>query len=142
MHQKLMQLTLSERRWVTDFLEEWQGLLDQVVITRLIFNDTQQVTMLLASLPDSWRSFVTTQGQLQNVRLSEIISRIQQEDNMRTSYDTPPTSTGNAYIDGAFYTNSQNRWRKGPSRQRSSVSSTFEPLKSRRNICSLFTYGA
>eukprot|EP00249_Psilotum_nudum_P037083 c9436_g1_i1 orf=66-620(-) len=59
---RLMQLMLVYCRSVTEFLEEWQGLLDEAARTGLTFSDIQQVTMLLASLPDSWRSFVTTQS--------------------------------------------------------------------------------
>ena len=91
-HTKLMTTRLGENEPVMPFLEEWQSLLDQASIAGLTFNDSQCVTMLLSLLPPTWRAFVTTQSNTSNLTLSQLISKILQEDTMRnisSSSSTP-----------------------------------------------------
>ena len=106
-HTKLMTTRLEEHAPVMSFLEEWQSLLDQASIAGLTFSDSQCVTMLLSLLPPTWRSFVTTQSNIINLTLSQLIDKIMQEDtmcNITSSSSTPPVIA--MYV-GRSKTNSQ-----------------------------------
>jgi hypothetical protein len=59
-HKHIFFLFLSKSQSLTEFLEEWQGALDEVIVARLVILESLQVTSLLASLPPSWQPFVTT----------------------------------------------------------------------------------
>ena len=90
---KLVNLTLSESRAVTNFLEEWQGTLEEAAIAGLAFTEKQQIVLLLSALPQSWRAFMTTQGSIQNQTLVNFISNMLQEEAMTASDQSPEKST-------------------------------------------------
>jgi len=59
-HKQIFYLSLSKSQSLIEFLEEWQGALDEAIVARLVILESLQVTSLLASLPPSWHPFVIT----------------------------------------------------------------------------------
>lgn len=92
-----MQMRLRDNVPVMSFLEDWQGVLDEAALAGLAIPEAQQITMLLAALPPSWRPFVTTQANIAGLTLPTLINRICQEDVMRNGRsDLEPRSPGSA----------------------------------------------
>jgi hypothetical protein len=50
---------MSDGQIVPKILEDFQGAFDKVVVVGLTFND-QEIILLLATLLNSWRTFVMT----------------------------------------------------------------------------------
>lgn len=80
-------MTLSESSNVIAFLEEWQSLISEASLAGLTLSNDQQVILLLAALPPSWRAFVSTQGSVANLSLADLISNILQEYSLLHSND-------------------------------------------------------
>ena len=57
-------------------------MLDNAIIAGLVIPDTLQVTLLLAALPSTWRSFITTQSTVANQTVALLASKIKQEQTM------------------------------------------------------------
>eukprot|EP00249_Psilotum_nudum_P031484 c4560_g2_i1 orf=170-1129(+) len=90
-HRKLMRMQLRENQSVPEFLEHWQGVLDEAMLARLNIPLKQQVTMLLAALSPSRCPFVTTQSNTTNLTLPLLISKLMQEEVMRNLSENPDT---------------------------------------------------
>lgn len=102
-------MQLHENQSVLEFLEDWQGVLDEAVLAQLDIPPAQQVTMLLATLPPTWRPFVTTQGNDPNLSLPALINKIMQEDAIRNPRDETDTHTpGTAFAGGRGNSNPSN----------------------------------
>jgi hypothetical protein len=82
-HKHIFCLSLSKSQSLIEFLEEWQGALDEAIVARFIILESLQVTSLLASLPPSWWPFVTTQSSTPNQTLAELLGKIFQESTMK-----------------------------------------------------------
>lgn len=64
---KLINLSMEDGQNVTQFLDEWQGLLDETaVVAGLDIPPPLQSTFLLAALPSTWCAFITTQSSVAN----------------------------------------------------------------------------
>jgi len=63
---------------VIAFLELWQAILQEASIASCTFSDSQQVNLLLGALPDSWSAFITTQGSINNLTFTNLLSNILQ----------------------------------------------------------------
>ncbi len=72
-----------ESQSMTEFLEEWQGALDEAVVARLVIPEALQVTSLLASFPPSWWPFVTIQSNTPNQTFVKLLDKIFQESTMK-----------------------------------------------------------
>jgi hypothetical protein len=59
---------MSDGQIVPKNLEDFQGALDKVVVVGLTFND-QEVILLLATLLNSWHTFVMRRGSIPNLSL-------------------------------------------------------------------------
>lgn len=103
---KLVHLTTSDGQIVPKFLEDFQGALDKVVIVGLTFND-QEVILLLATLLNSWHTFVMTQGSILNLSLTNLIANILQEDSMAKYSPNNNTQTSTFYRRDKFTKNCQ-----------------------------------
>ena len=57
---KLMNLMLKEGKSIVEHLSEFQDLVNQMVIMKLVIDDELQVLLLLSSLPDSWETLVVS----------------------------------------------------------------------------------
>jgi hypothetical protein len=98
---KLVHLTTSDGRIVPKNLEDFQGALDKVAIVGLTFND-QEVILLLATLLNSWRTFVMTRGSVPNLSLTNLIANILQEDYMTKYSPNNNTQTSTFYRRNKF----------------------------------------
>ena len=127
---KLVNLTLSESRALTDFLEEWQGTLEEAAIAGLTFTEKQQIVLLLSALPQSWRAFITTQGNTQNQTLVDLISNMLQEEAMTASDQSPEKST-------AFFTRNKSPRKRlyNPRHLQEQSIPTSSMAKSKNAIC-------
>lgn len=129
-HRRLVNHSLQESASVPNFLEEWQGFLDEATTAGLQFSDSQVVTMLLSALPPTWSSFVTTQGTVANLTLPILIGRILQEDTMHKNSRNNSTSTSSTAPLVMFAKGS--KFTKGVSWQdRASSSKAYSPSSSR-----------
>lgn len=111
---KLTQLVMNEDTPIIAFIEEFQGVLEEVSNSGLIIPDDQQYVQLLGALAPSWRTFVTAQGSNTNKTLSNLISRILEEAAMRQYGDSKQspiiTSKSGAFLARNQYTN--NNWKQ------------------------------
>ena len=80
---RLVNSNMNEGQSTTKFLDSWQALLDEVLISGLAIPETLQAMLLLAALPSSWRAFITTQATVENLQLQGLVSKIQQEETLR-----------------------------------------------------------
>lgn len=55
-------MQMTETEVVIAFLENWQATLQEAATIGCQFSNLQQVILLLLALPDSWDSFITSQG--------------------------------------------------------------------------------
>jgi len=61
---------------VISFLELWQAMLKEATTSGYIYDDSQQVNFLLRALPTSWSTFVTTQGGINNLTSTTLLSNV------------------------------------------------------------------
>ncbi|MCO5547147.1 hypothetical protein L7F22_000589 [Adiantum nelumboides] len=57
---RMVNTNMQEGQSATKFVDAWQALLDEVIISGLAIPETLQTMILLAALPSSWRAFITT----------------------------------------------------------------------------------
>lgn len=80
---RLVNSNMSEGQATAKFLDTWQALLDEVLISGLVIPETLQAMLLLAALPSSWRAFITTQATTTNLQLQSLVAKIQEEEALR-----------------------------------------------------------
>ncbi|MCO5561952.1 hypothetical protein L7F22_015578 [Adiantum nelumboides] len=74
---------MNEGQSATQFIDDWQKILDDGVIAGLAIPENLQSMLLLAALPPSWRAFITTQSSsTTDLQLQGLISKIIQENNL------------------------------------------------------------
>ena len=79
----------------------WQSLLQEAEIAGCVFTEDQQVNLLLGALPDSWGAFVTTQGGINDLTFTALLSNILQQNSINQS--KPESSKTSAfYVNGKF----------------------------------------
>lgn len=84
---KLSSLSLPEGGSVIEFLEEFQGTVDDAAVAGLITPDPQLVIILLGALPETWRAFISVLTNQTNITFPIIIGRILQENSMHSHKD-------------------------------------------------------
>ncbi|KAH7445909.1 hypothetical protein KP509_01G028000 [Ceratopteris richardii] len=77
---------------VPAFENSWRNLMDDVLLSSMELKQSVQVMLLLAALPSSWRPFITTQSSVVGLTLDSLISRVLQEDTLRTSTTSASSS--------------------------------------------------
>ncbi|MCO5560059.1 hypothetical protein L7F22_013665 [Adiantum nelumboides] len=86
---RLVNSTMNEGQSATQFIDEWQKILDDGAIASLAIPENLQSMLLLAVLPPSWRAFITTQSSsTTDLQLQGLISKIIQEDNLHQHGDS------------------------------------------------------
>ena len=73
---------MIESHSIIKLLEKWQGVLDKVVGAGLKIDEQHQIMLLLATLPNTLRAFVTAQGSIPNLTLPNMVANVVQEDSM------------------------------------------------------------
>jgi len=96
-----MQMTHNDEVFL--FLENWQATLQEAATTGCQNSDSQQVTLLLATLPNSWDSFITSQGCVPDFTFTKLLSNIVQQYAMMDKKDLNKSSA--FYVKGKFYKN-------------------------------------
>ncbi|MCO5605669.1 hypothetical protein L7F22_059852 [Adiantum nelumboides] len=94
---KLLLAVLMEQQDTSKFLDDWRTLLDNVLLSGLLLDDSLQAMLLLAALPTSWRPFITTQASVVGLIVETLIARILQEDAMHGN-STPTTIPSSQYV--------------------------------------------
>ncbi|MCO5565027.1 hypothetical protein L7F22_018697 [Adiantum nelumboides] len=80
---RLVNSTMNEGQSATQFIDDWQKILDDGAIAGLAIPKNLQSMLLLAVLPASWRAFITTQSSsTTDLQLQGLISKIIQEDDL------------------------------------------------------------
>ncbi|MCO5570496.1 hypothetical protein L7F22_024218 [Adiantum nelumboides] len=90
---KLVNTTMQEGQSSSKFLETWQILLDEVLVSGLAIHEELQSMLLLASLPASWRAFITTQATTANLQLQNLVAKIHQEETLCDQTNSSQKST-------------------------------------------------
>ncbi|MCO5580186.1 hypothetical protein L7F22_034053 [Adiantum nelumboides] len=90
---KLVNTTMQEGQSSSKFLETWQILLDEVLVSGLAIPEELQSMLLLASLPASWRAFITTQATTANLQLQNLVAKIHREETLRDQTNSSQKST-------------------------------------------------
>ncbi|MCO5584117.1 hypothetical protein L7F22_038040 [Adiantum nelumboides] len=80
---RVVNTNMQEGQSATKFVDAWQALLDEVIISGLAIPETLQTMILLAALPSSWRAFITTQASSVNLQLQPLVAKIHQEEALR-----------------------------------------------------------
>lgn len=73
---------MNESQSSIEFLEQWQGVLDEVVGMGLKVDEYHQIILLLATLPNTMRSFSKTEGYNHDLILPYLVANIFQEHSM------------------------------------------------------------
>ena len=71
---------MIESQSIIKRLEEWQGVLDKVVGAGLKIDEQHQIMLLLTTLPNTLRAFVTAQGSIPDLTLLDLVANVVQED--------------------------------------------------------------
>ena len=79
MYKNLVHLNMNESQSIMEFLEQWRGVLDSVVGVGLKVDEYHQIQLLLATLPNTTRSFITTKGYILDHILLDLAANIFQE---------------------------------------------------------------
>lgn len=82
---RLLNMSMDEGQSATKFVDEWQTLLDEVIVAGLVVPTQLQSMFLLAALPPTWRAFITTQSSVANLQLQTLVAKILQEEVLSTS---------------------------------------------------------
>eukprot|EP00250_Pteridium_aquilinum_P035230 c892_g1_i1 orf=2-1174(-) len=98
---KLLGSALGESQDTIKFVDEWPILLDNALLSGLQLDESLQSMLLLAALPSSWRPFITTQASVVGLTIETLITRILQEDAMRTSSNQAPVPLSTQYLQRA-----------------------------------------
>ena len=80
---RLVNTNMSKDQATAKFLENWQALLDEVLISGLAIPETLQSMFLLAALPPTWRAFITTHASTSELQLQSLVAKIYQEEALR-----------------------------------------------------------
>eukprot|EP00249_Psilotum_nudum_P008870 c21565_g1_i1 orf=630-1334(+) len=110
---------MREGQPASQFVDEWQTMLDDLLVTGVTIDESMQVMLLLSALPPSLGPFITTQANVTNQTLVDLIGKILQEDLLRNLHSSS-TITPNP---SAFMTNYM--------RQRRNSSNFFRPQNKR-----------
>ena len=81
---KLMNTSCSEDQEIPQYVESWRLLMDETLLSGVALDPQVQAMLLLASLPPSWQSFITTKTTA-NMSIPLLVPTILQEHTMRTS---------------------------------------------------------
>lgn len=102
-----MMLTMNEGQPASDFLDVWQTLLDDALLSGLVIDPSLQPMLLLAVLPPSWRAFVTTQPTVVNLIVQLLSTKILQEEVMRGNVSTShiPTAMATTFKPNRMWNN-------------------------------------
>lgn len=68
---RLINLEMKDEQSADTFVDDWQTLLDNAVISGVVIPETLQTMLLLAALPSTWRSFITTKSSRSSVPASQ-----------------------------------------------------------------------
>lgn len=127
-------MTMSDTDDVINFLETWQSTLQEAAIAGCIFTDSHQVNLLLAALPPSWNSFITTQGGITDLTFTTLISNILQQNDLNDTI-TPKQDKNTT---NAFYV--KGKFTKSPlykSNKRSQKPNFSKPINKSNSNCNL-----
>lgn len=76
LHKQLCHMQIRDNDDVIIFIENWQATLQEAATAGCQFSDSQQATLLLAALSNSWDSFITSQGCITNLTFTKLLSNI------------------------------------------------------------------
>ncbi|MCO5571352.1 hypothetical protein L7F22_025090 [Adiantum nelumboides] len=76
LHRKLNEVHHKNHNNTEAFLDAWQQANDNLMISGLLLPREIQVTILLAALPDSWQSFISTQSTNAALTINELFALI------------------------------------------------------------------
>ncbi|MCO5595443.1 hypothetical protein L7F22_049485 [Adiantum nelumboides] len=111
LHRKLNEVHHKNYNNTKAFLDAWQQANDNLMISGLLLPQDIQVTILLAALPDSWQSFISTQSTNAALTINELFALIRQEDQLRGRSVFPTNATPQALLTGGFRFNQPGRFR-------------------------------
>ena len=136
-----MTMTLTNN--VPQFLKTWQATLQEAIIAGCIFIDVQQVNLLFGALFETWSTFITIEGRLDNLTFIDSLFNILQQSNINNSMqsNSKAKSTNVFYIKDKFIIfmiqSKSNKFKKYAVPQRitfNPIKPLFRPLSSRSNI--------
>ena len=61
---KLLNLKLKEGQSIADHLNDFEGMIAQLLVAGISLDDETRACLLLSSLPDSWNTLVVSLGNL------------------------------------------------------------------------------
>ncbi|MCO5580832.1 hypothetical protein L7F22_034705 [Adiantum nelumboides] len=111
LHRKLNEVHHKNYNNTEAFLDAWQQANDSLMISGLLLPREIQVTILLAALPDSWQSFISTQSTNAALTINELFALIRQEDQLRGRSVFPTNATPQVLLAGGFRFNQRGRFR-------------------------------
>lgn len=89
---RLVNTNMSEGQAAAKFLDTWQALLDEVLLSGLAIPETLQSMFLLAALPSTWRAFIITHASTSELQLQSLVAKIHQEEALREQSSGSQTS--------------------------------------------------
>ena len=93
-----IELKMKEEETATQFLQQWQRKLADVVLSSTSLDEDLKCTLLLGALPSSWAAFITTQSANQTPTLLQLINRVKHEELMQKSNNSISLPSSNAII--------------------------------------------
>ncbi|KAH9784249.1 retrovirus-related pol polyprotein from transposon RE1 [Citrus sinensis] len=109
---RLVNLKYKEGRSTTEYISEFQGLVDQLTTMKNILDDELQVLLLLSSLPDNWETLVVSvNNSVSNgkLTLNMVTDRLQNEESRRKSVEAVPSKSD------ALISEKKERWGRSQS---------------------------
>jgi len=100
---------MTEDTLMAEFIEEFQGIIDEICVSGLTIPEEQQYVYLLGALSPSWRPFISSQGTITNKTISNLIARILEEAAMRNYKDSKQSSITTTKPGAFFVRNGQNK---------------------------------
>ncbi len=82
------QISMFEHAPIVEFLEEFQGILDEASIIGLVILEEQKCVLLLGAYASWWKPFITWHGSNTNWTLSNLIGIVLEEATMKNYEDS------------------------------------------------------
>ena len=120
---RLVNLVMSEGQQASQFIEDWQKVLDDAAIAGLVIPEKLQCMLLLAALPSSWRAFITTQSSSSKLQLQSLLAKIILENDLHhNTSSVKPLAMATTIHKSANYHRQQKPGRHSPTSFTSSPS--------------------
>jgi hypothetical protein len=76
---KLLNMNMTENDDVDMFVKNWRHSLNEFILSELSLASAVQSVLMLAALPSSWQSFISTKSTSVNISVPTLVASISQE---------------------------------------------------------------